>query len=315
VAPLRILSHLGGDTPERIRALAPDAEVVRVRGSGAVPEGLDGDVLVTLETRHLPNLPEVLASATSLRWVHVATTGVDQFPLDLVPPDVVVTCNRGASATPISEWVLATLLAFEKRFPEIWLSEAPEAWNFADVGSLEDRNVGIVGWGAIAHAVARRTLPFGSHVRAYRRRPEPSDLDGVEIVGSVAELAAWADHLVVAAASTPETRHIVGAELLAAAKPGLHLVNIARGALVDQDALRVGLDDGTVARATLDVCEPEPLPAGHWLYEHPKVRLSAHVSWTTPKAMDGLVDPFLANLGHWLADEPLDGEVDRAAGY
>jgi phosphoglycerate dehydrogenase-like enzyme len=95
----------------------------------------------------------------------------------------------------------------------------------------------------------------------------------------------------------------------------VHLVNIARGALVDQDALRVALDDGTVAMATLDTVDPEPLPAGHWLYEHPKVRVAAHISWYTPLLQRTAVEQFIDNLGRFLHDEPLFGVVDKAEGY
>jgi phosphoglycerate dehydrogenase-like enzyme len=92
-------------------------------------------------------------------------------------------------------------------------------------------------------------------------------------------------------------------------------VNIARGALVDQDAPRVALDDGTVAMASLDVCEPEPLPAGHWLYEHPGVRLSPHISWSSPEGLSLVAATFVSNLRRYVAGEPLDGLVDRTAGY
>lgn len=322
---LRILSLLGPHAPERIREVAPDAEVLRVPGSAPLDEaldgpsldgsGLDGEVVATHGPKHTPNVLEVLRTASSLRWVHIANTGVDGFPLDAVPEGVLLTCNRGLSAGPISEWVLASMLSFEKRFPQTWLSEPPALWNLADLGTLEGGHLGLVGWGGIAQAVARRALPFGMEVRAFRRRTEPSGVDGVEVVDSLEELAAWSDHLVVAAASTPQTRHLVDATVLAAAKPGLHLVNIARGALVDQDALRTALDEGVVARASLDVVEPEPLPAGHWLYEHPDVQVTAHVSWATPTAADAIIEPFLANLARYQAGEPLDGEVDRQAGY
>ena len=87
------------------------------------------------------------------------------------------------------------------------------------------------------------------------------------------------------------------------------------GSLVDQDALREALDDGRVARASLDVVEPEPLPAGHWLYEHPKVRLSPHISWSAPGAIERLFATFDENLRRWRAGEPLLGAVDLARGY
>jgi phosphoglycerate dehydrogenase-like enzyme len=97
--------------------------------------------------------------------------------------------------------------------------------------------------------------------------------------------------------------------------PGVHLVNIARGALVDQDALRAALDDGTIAMATLDTVDPEPLPEGHWLYSHPRVRLTAHVSWFTPDMQRVAVEIFLDNLGRYVRGEPLLHQVDPSEGY
>ena len=92
-------------------------------------------------------------------------------------------------------------------------------------------------------------------------------------------------------------------------RPGAHLVNIARGSLVDQEALRVALDDGTVARASLDVTDPEPLPAGHWLYAHPQVFLTPHASWVGPPAFEASTQFFCDNLQRFLDGEPLHGVV------
>src|SRR5207248_2708819 len=121
--------------------------------------------------------------------------------------------------------------------------------------------------------------------------------------------------LVVAAPATTRTTHLLDAGAFARVKPGVHLVNIARGALVDQEALQAALDDGRVALASLDVCDPEPPPDGHWLYEHPKVRLSPHVSWSNPAQTARIVELFVDNLRRFLAGRPLAGEVDPAEGY
>ena len=98
-------------------------------------------------------------------------------------------------------------------------------------------------------------------------------------------------------------------------KPGVHLVNIARGSLVDQEALRAALDDGRVARATLDTVEPEPLPDGHWMYAHEKVFLTPHSSWSSTAFFDAAIDTFCANLRRYLDGAPLEHLVDLDEGY
>lgn len=311
MSPLRVLTHVGGDVVDRIRAVVPDAEVVAVPWDGPVPDGVEGEVLFTLAWGS-PNMADV--AARGVRWIHTLGTGVDRFPLDAVG-DRVLTCSRGASAIPISEFVLAAMLAFEKRLPDIWLREAPEHWHSAQLGALHGRTLGLVGLGGIGSAVADRALPFGMRVVALRRSDRPAHRPEVELVHSLPELLGAADHVVVTAPATPETRHLLDARAFAAMRPGVHLVNISRGALVDQDALRAALDDGTVAMASLDTVEPEPLPAGHWMYTHPRVRLSAHVSWSMPGSHDLLIQTFLDNLVRYAAGEPLEGVVDVGARY
>src|SRR6266542_5732306 len=285
-----------------MRAAVPDVEVIDI-GSDPPSSDLRADVLFGGWS------PHTLEYAQHVDWVHLAGTGIDSYPRELFDGRI-VTCARGASAIPIAEFVLAGMLAFEKHLPETWLDEPPEHWNFAQLGWLNTRTLGLVGLGGIGVAIAERALPFGMKVRALRRRPEPSPLEGVEVVGSLDELLPEADHLVLAAPATARTRHLINAETLALVKPGVHLVNIARGALVDQDALRDALDDGRVAMASLDTVEPEPLPEGHWLYAHPKVRLSAHVSWASPAGMDRTLEIFIENLRRYANDEPLLHHVD-----
>ena len=98
-------------------------------------------------------------------------------------------------------------------------------------------------------------------------------------------------------------------------KPGVHLVNIARGSLVDQEALRAALDDGRVARGFPGRLRPRAPARGHWLYTHPDVRLSPHISWSMPGAVERLLDTFAENLRHYLDNEPLAGVVDLERGY
>jgi phosphoglycerate dehydrogenase-like enzyme len=288
-----------------LQSVAPEERFV------AWPDGAPADALVVLPD----DWAQVPAAITDeVRWIHVLAAGVDKFPLDLVG-DRMVTCSRGASAPAIAEFVLATMLAFEKQLPDVWLHEPPEHWNLAGLGGLRGKTLGLVGVGAIGTEVARRALAFDMAVVALRRTDAPLPVEGMTRAASLHELLARSQHVVVAAPATPATRHLIDADAFAAMVPGAHLVNVARGALVDQDALRAALDRGQLAVASLDVVDPEPLPAGHWLYTHPKVRLSAHVSWSSPGTIERTIELFTDNLRRWREGRPLHGLVDVAAGY
>ncbi len=308
---IRVLSHLPRASVEALAGPLPDVEILHVPTEGEPPPELRGEVLLTFAWGS-PNL--ALLAERGVRWIHTIGTGVDRFPLAVVG-DRVLTCSRGASAIPIAEWTLAMLLAFEKRLPESWIAGPPERWNQAELGGLHGRTLGLVGLGGIGAAVATRAQAFGMRVLGLRRSPGPGPIAGVLPATDLAELLAASDHVVIAASATPETQHLIGREALAQVKPGVHLVNVSRGSLVDQDALREALDAGRVERASLDVCDPEPLPEGHWLYSHPRVRLSPHISWSAPGALERLFATFAENLRRWREGLPLEGRVDLERGY
>jgi phosphoglycerate dehydrogenase-like enzyme len=272
------------------------------------------DVLAVLlnDRNGFPGLEETITP--EVRWIHVLGAGVDRFPLHAVG-DRMVTCSRGAAAPAIAEFVLAAMLAFEKKLPEIWITEPPAYWGGVGLGTLRGRSLGLVGLGAIAIEVAKRALPFEMRVLAFRRTAAPSPVDGVEIVGSLAELLAASDHVVVAAPATAATKHLLDDAAFAAIKPGAHLMNIARGDLIDQEALIRALDDERLALASLDVMEPEPLPAGHPLYAHPKVHVTPHISWSSVATIERTIGLFTDNLVRYDTGEPLEGIVDVEAGY
>jgi phosphoglycerate dehydrogenase-like enzyme len=290
--------------------LLPDGErAVVCEGAAAVPA--DAQVLVML--LHDPDTVRELL-VPSITWAHVLGAGVDRFPFDALAGRP-LTCSRGAASVAIAEWVLAVMLAFEKSLPESWVDSAPEHWNIAALGGLAGKTVGLVGVGAIGTEVARRAAAFDARVVAVRRTGAGPPLPDIEIVPELADVLARSDHVVIAAPATAETHHLIGAEAFDDVKPGVHLVNIARGTLLDQEALRVALDDGRVARASLDTVDPEPLPEGHWLYSHPSVRLSPHISWSSPSTMPRTLGLFIENLQRFRAGEPLAGVVDPVAGY
>lgn len=290
----------------------PGVRVVEVTAEDDVPGDLTGDVVVTT-TEGSGNLAEILACGVD--WVHTIGTGVDHFPFDVLDGQT-LTCSRGASGLPIGEWVFAQMLSFAKAMPEVFIGDAPESWGIdRRIGSLRGATVIIVGVGGIGTEVARLSLALDMTVIGVRRRGNVSPFDEMTVVNDLSEVIGEADHLVLAAPATAETRHLIDTSMLARVKPGLHLVNIARGTLVDQDALRIALDDQRVARASLDVTDPEPLPADHWLYDHPQIHLTPHTSWMGPGALNTMMALLRTNYDHFRSGEPLEGIVDVQVGY
>lgn len=214
-----------------------------------------------------------------LRWVHLRSTGMDGVSTWLFDVPL-VTVSRGAQAIAIAEYVLAAMLDATKQLPQAWVSSR-EDWRGHAQGSLFGKTLGIVGYGSIGEAVARRALAFGMRVMGVTRTPKPPSSDGVEPASLDAVLAA-ADVLVVATPLTAQTHHMLDKAAFAKLRRGVHLINVGRGAVIDSDALRQALEDGTVGRASLDVFDPEPPPQGHWIYGHANVRLTAHCSSNAP---------------------------------
>jgi phosphoglycerate dehydrogenase-like enzyme len=247
-----------------------------------------------------------------LRWIQLVSSGIDFYPSWLFE-GVTVTTARGSASDPIAEFVLAHIFAYNKHLPDIWTRDAD--WHFTALTPIKGQTLGILGFGAIGSTLAQKALALGMRVIALRQSDAPLEVEGVQATRDIHELFAHADHLVLAAPLTPATRHIVNAQVLASAKPGLHLINIARGGLLDQDALLDALDNGPLGFASLDVTEPEPLPNGHRLYSHPKVHLSPHTSAISTRSNEAIGAIVLDNLERFLNEQPLVNLADRSRGY
>jgi len=248
-----------------------------------------------------------------VRWVQLVSVGIDFYPQWLFDGPV-VTSARGSSAVALAEFALAAIFTATKRIPEIWIDRF-EDWAPNPINLVQGRTLGIVGFGSIGEALAPRAAALGLKVLAIRRSKTPITTPGVEQVQDFCELFERSDHVVLAAPATPETFHLVGRKLLAHAKPGLHLINIARGALIDDEALLEALDSGRVGLASLDVTHPEPLPFNHRYYSHANVRLSPHTSVHTPDTRQNLAAQFAQNLARFRHGAPLEGVVDLGRGY
>src|ERR1700722_3951383 len=225
---IRILNTGGRAVAERVMTAYPDAEVVRIKRDEPVDGDLAGDVLLaSVGSKDL-----IAPLARRVTWVHVFGTGIDWLPPEVFEATV-VTCSRGGSAIAISEFVLAAMLSFEKQLPELWDRPPAQVFGPAELGGLHGRHLGLVGLGGIATAVATRALAFGMSVRAVRRHPGASPVAGVEMA-TREDIFRQADHLVLAAPATSETHHLIGRDTTGQLKAGVHLVNIARGSLIDQ---------------------------------------------------------------------------------
>jgi phosphoglycerate dehydrogenase-like enzyme len=286
---------------------------------------VDADVLFVL---HDEDKGTVLAQDAArpegwpgrVKLVQIASAGLDDYPDWLFEAPAVASAS-GTTSQPIAEFVLGLMLARVKQLDAVTLSHGqwgghgqwgarwPERDELfkATLGTLEGRTLGLLGLGQIGQAVARLGLAFGMTVVANRASDKPSPVDGVELVGLEA-LAGRADHLVLVAPITAATRGIVGADVLGRMKAGAHLVNVARGPLVDEAALKAALDAERIW-ASLDVVDPEPLPVGHWMYTHPRLRLTPHISWSSPDVMKRIVERLVGNLARLAAGEPLLGAV------
>lgn len=319
---LRIASQLGPAFDDALRRrLAEGALQAAFPGADvhALPRGLphalpqDAQVLLALPMWKEVDAPVPPGWPHRLDWVQLAAVGVDGYPGWLLH-GTPVSAARGTASEVIAEYAIAAIFAAAKDLPGLWIRDAAD-WRLRPTGSVAGSRLGLYGWGSIAQAIARRAIALGMQVSAVRRSEAPLGLDGVSRAADLGALLAHSDHLVLAAPATAATRHVISRDSLRGARPGLHLVNLARGSLVDQTALLEALDTGRLSRATLDVTEPEPLPAGHPLYAHPRVFLSPHTSAIAPQAEAALLELFTGNLLRRRRGEALLHALDPARGY
>lgn len=249
----------------------------------------------------------------NLKWVQIASAGIDAFPEWVFEAPLVIT-GRGISAEAIAEYVVTAIFAHEKKMFDDFLTHSAERWTKRTLGLVSGKSVGIYGFGAIGRRTAEKLKALGMSVSAVRRNP-PEETNGIRFFSALKGMVAEIDHLVLAVPLTEATRRSVDAEIFVAAKPGLHVINVCRGEVLDDDALLAALDNGQVSAATLDVTAPEPLPGDHPFYSHRQVRLTPHISWSSEDNGDRIAAKLHGNLDRFLAGEPLTDVVVAGRGY
>jgi D-2-hydroxyacid dehydrogenase (NADP+) len=266
------------------------------------------------------------AKASRLQWVQSPAVGVGglMFP-ELLASPVVLTSARGIRARSIAEHVLAVMLALARLLPVALRAQAAHRWAqqelegpHVDVRTLEGQRLGVVGLGAIGLEVAKIATAFGIRVSAIRRRAGEPIPDGVETVWTpdrLPDMLAISDIVLLAAPHTPETRRLIGAPELDRIKRGALLINVARGKLIDDDAVLAALRDGRLGGAALDVFTEEPLAPSSPYWDLPNVIVTPHSSGALKDYWTPLVALFSGNLRRFEKGEPLVNVVDKVAGY
>ncbi|MFJ6314385.1 NAD(P)-dependent oxidoreductase [Pseudarthrobacter oxydans] len=312
-----ILTAEGVVPPNNLETLRSRADVVMTDAAG-LAEALPGAEVLFLWDFFSTALRDAWEHADSVRWVHVAAAGVDSLLFDeLRNSEVLVTNAHGAFDGSIAEFVLASILAHDKQLHTSKDLQNQKVWKHREVQRTAGQNALIVGTGGIGRATAKLLKAVGLNVIGAGRTVRTYDADFNEVVASADLIshAGWADHLVLIAPLTRDTRGILSSSVLAAMKPSAHVVNVGRGALVDEDALVEALRAGSIAAASLDVFHVEPLPGDHPFWSMNNVHISAHMCGDVVGWRETLADQFAANLDRWLQSEPLLNQVDKKLGY
>ena len=301
---------------EVLNPLPPECDAAWYEDGGQAPRAVDRAEVLWLNLWRRPEIEATIRAGGDLRWVFSHSAGVETFPLDLFRErHIRLTNGAGLHAVPIAEYVVMGMLAAAKGLPALvraqerkqWLTDPPA------FGELSETRALIIGYGQIGRAIAERLRGFGVDVIGARRRE--SDEPGV-LAGDV-----WRDRLpdfdwvVLCTPVTPGTHKLIGRSELARMKPSAWLVNIARGALVDESELITALREKRLGGAYLDVTDPEPPPPDSALWTLPNVILTPHSSWASNRFLARAAELFLDNLERYRAGRQLRNLVDLEAGY
>lgn len=299
----------------RLRAIAPDLEFVTLDGDRPVVEADIERITLTFFSHdawpeRAANFFGVALQAAKLRWLHTMSAGVDS-PVFAIFTDrgVRLTTSSGSSAAPIARTAMMYLLALTRDLPSMIRSQDRAEWKWHRWEELEGRSIAVVGWGPIGKEVARLADAFGLRPTIVRRGALGDEPYPVRTLHELVSVADEHDVMVVALPLTPDTAGIVSAEVIDALGADGLLVNVGRGELLDQAALRAALVEGRLAGAGLDVTDPEPLPVQDPLWTAPNLILTPHNSGSTDGTGRRAAEAFLANLERWVADHDLVDEV------
>ncbi len=276
--------------------------------------------ILVLNTDDQDLIQHAVNSAPKLQWIHSLMAGLEKKLIPEVRQSPAPLTNaRGVYKESLGEFVITCCLYFAKDLRRMVEQQRAAQWQPFTVEEIAGKTMGIIGYGEIGRASARRAQALGMRVIGVRRHPERSEDDPfVERTVSFAhrkEVIAESDYVVIAAPNTAETRNLVGREELAAMKETSVLINVGRGLVVDEEALIEMLEAKRIRGAGLDVFQHEPLPAEHPFYHLENVLLSPHCADNTPEWLHDSMRFFLKNYRHFRAGKALENVVNKELGY
>lgn len=336
--PVQVLitMHFPENLVSKLRAVSPRLKINLSRARK--PEDIPADVWAQVEVLYTNKVLPAPAQAPKLRWIQLHWAGADKAmdaPI-LAKPGLAVTTLSGAAASKMAEYIVLMFLALGHRLPDLIAQQKAgewpkDRWERFSARELRDSTVGIIGYGSIGRQVARLLQPFGARVLATKRDVMHPEDDGYTPEGwgdptgdlvhrlypseALRSMLKECDFVVVTVPLAPETRNLVGAEVLSTIKPGAFLVDVSRGGVVDHTALIAALKDRRIAAAALDVFPEEPLPSDSPLWKLPNVILTPHIAGNTPYYDERAVAMFAENLRRYLAGQPLFNRINPELGY
>lgn len=327
--PLTIVSTgtFGADSIALFERAAPGARFHQF--PRANPDEIPADILAEADVYYAYSDPPPREAAPKLRWVQTHWAGVDTTitaPI-FASGEVILTTGAGIHAVNMGEYTLMMMLALAHKLPTAFKMMQAGVWSDDRAAfmpmELRGAMLGLIGYGQIGREIARLGRAFGMQVIALRRHISAADDqrdDSITFVrrDQLPELLAQSDFVVVVTPLTPETRHMLDADALKHMKPTAFLINIGRGAVVDEPALVTATAEGRIAGAALDVFEREPLPADSPLWRlaaEGRVILTPHIAGQTPHYEARAAALFAENLRRFVLGQPLVNQVDFQRGY
>ncbi|UQN15064.1 D-2-hydroxyacid dehydrogenase [Gulosibacter sp. ACHW.36C] len=307
--PVIVIVPEGRPVPpfERIEA---DAEPIVVRTADELRNALECAEILFLNDFRTNLLREV--GTGNLKWIHTSSIGVDALlSEEIVNSDIIVSNSRGVCERPIAEWILGVIVMFAKDIRTTIELQQRREWLHRETQPILGRKVLVVGPGPVGRETALLLRAAGMDVNIVGRSSRTdAELGSIHAFEELETLLCEADDVVLTLPLTPQTRGLVNAELLAKVRPGAHLVNVGRGAVVVEQALLDAIDSGHLAGAALDVFEQEPLPKDHPMWTRNNILVSPHASGDLVGWRGRVVERFAENLERWNAGEPLHDVVD-----